>query len=117
MMQQVPFYDLDITGGFWRERQQTVIDKTVWAVYDRFKETGRIDTMDCQKHEIKPHIFWDSDVAKWIEGVAYLTKVKKEPELEKIVDHVVDLIEKNQLENGGAKFYINLHGNAKRVFL
>ena len=56
-MQQVPFYNIDSTGGFWQERQKTVIDKTVWAVYDRFKETGRIDTMDCQKHDIKPHVY------------------------------------------------------------
>ena len=35
-------------------------------------------------------------MAKWIEGVAYLTKEKKEPELEKIVDEIVDEIEKNR---------------------
>lgn len=95
-------YDkININGGFWQKKQEMLRDTTVWAVYERFKETGRFDAFACDKNApIKPHIFWDSDVAKWIEGVAYLTKVKKEIELEKIVDHVVDLIEKNQLENG-----------------
>ena len=37
--------------------------------------------------EIKPHIFWDSDVAKWVEGVAYLIQEKREPHLEKIDAH------------------------------
>ena len=92
---------IDILDGFFEKKQKMLRESTVWAVYERFKETGRFDAFACDKNApIKPHIYWDSDVAKWIEGVAYLTKVKKEPELEKIVDHVVDLIEKNQLENG-----------------
>ena len=93
MMQQVPFYNIDITGGFWQERQQTVIDKTVWAVYDRFKETGRIDTMDCQKHEIKPHIFWGSDVVKWMEGAAYILEKHPNEKLLALVNELVEMIQ------------------------
>lgn len=96
-MKRVDFSNIKITGGFWREKQDLVRDVTVKAVYDRFFETGRFDAFKCDPDaKIEPHIFWDSDVAKWIEGVAYLTKEKREPELERIVDQVVEEIEKNR---------------------
>ena len=96
-MKKIDYSNIKITGGFWREKQDLIRNTTVKAVYDRFLETGRFDAFKCDPNApIKPHIFWDSDVAKWIEGVAYLTKEKKEPELEKIVDEIVDEIEKNR---------------------
>ncbi len=107
MMQQVPFYNVDITGGFWRERQQTVIDKTVWAVYDRFKETGRIDTMDCQKHDVKPHVFWGSDVVKWMEGAAYILKKHPNEKLLQLVNELVEMIEQGTKEDGYYNSYYN----------
>ncbi len=107
MMQQVPFYNVDITGGFWRERQKTVIDKTVWAVYDRFKETGRIDTMDCQKHDVKPHVFWGSDVVKWMEGAAYILEKHPNEKLLQLVNELVEMIEQGTKEDGYYNSYYN----------
>ena len=96
-MKRIDYSKVKITGGFWREKQDMVRGVTVQAVYDRFYETGRFDAFKCDPNaKIKPHIFWDSDVAKWIEGVAYLTREKREPQLEKIVDDVVDEIEKHR---------------------
>lgn len=96
-MERIDFSNVKITGGFWRQKQNLVRDVTVQAVYDRFFETGRFDAFKCDPSaKIKPHIYWDSDVAKWIEGVAYLTREKREPQLEKIVDGVVDEIEKHR---------------------
>ncbi len=96
-MERVDFSKIKITGGFWAQKQEMVRNVTMRAVYDRFYETGRFDAFKCDPNaKIEPHIFWDSDVAKWIEGVAYLTREKREPELEKIVDEVVDEIEKNR---------------------
>ena len=64
----------------------------VHNVYNRFKETGRFDALKCDWREEmpnKPHIFWDSDVAKWIESVAYVTKLEKAPELEELADAII----------------------------
>ncbi len=107
-MQTVDFSKTRITGGFWKEKQDMLRETTVHAVYNRFKETGRFDAFRCDWQPgmlNQPHVFWDSDVAKWIEGVSYLTKIKQEPQLEKIVDDVVDLIVQNQTEEG----YYNSH--------
>lgn len=95
--------NIHITGGFWKDRQDLVRKTTIWNVYKRFKETGRFDAFKLNWKEgepNKPHIFWDSDVAKWIEGVAYLCAKNREPALEAIVDEVVDDIERGRMEDG-----------------
>ncbi len=102
-IQNIDYQKIDITGGFWKEKQELNRKTTIWNVYKRFKETGRFDAFKQQWVEgepNRPHIFWDSDVAKWIESVAYLTLKEREPELEAIVDEVVRDIEKNQWEDG-----------------
>lgn len=102
-MKNLNFSATEIKGGFWKFYSDLVRDVTVRAVRDRYTETGRIDAFSCtwrSGQPNKPHVFWDSDVAKWIEGVAYLTMVKREPELEKIVDTIADNIEKNQRADG-----------------
>ena len=110
-MRTVHFSKTDITGGFWKKKQKLIRDTTVYAVYDRFAETGRFDAFKCDWKEgmpNRPHFFWDSDVAKWIEGVAYLTMKKREPKLERIVDEVVELIDKNQGEDGYFNIYFTV---------
>ena len=111
MIKTVDFSKTDITGGFWRQKQDLVRKTTVKAVYDRFKETGRFDAFKCDWKEgmpLRPHYFWDSDVAKWIEGVAYLTQKKREPRLERLADETIDLIEKNQGEDGYFNIYFTV---------
>lgn len=106
-MQKVPFYDLKVTDGFWAERQKTVAEKTVWAVYDRFEETGRVITMDCKDHGIKPHYFWGSDVFKWLEGVAYILKQQPNDALLKKLDEIIKSIEQGVSEDGNYNSYFN----------
>lgn len=102
---------IKLTSGFWKEKQTMVRKTTIMNVYKRFKETGRFDAFKMNWKEgepNKPHIFWDSDVAKWLESVAYLTKESPEPELEAIVDEVVDDIERGQMEDGYFNIYYEL---------
>lgn len=106
--ERIPFHQVHITGGFWRHRQQINRDTTVQAVYNRFSDTHRFEALACKWHEgmpDRPHIFWDSDVAKWMEGVAYLLMEKRDEHLEKLVDHAVEDIIRNQDELG----YFNSH--------
>ena len=80
-----------VNGGFWKQKQDLVNDVTIGAVYDRFAETRRFAALRCQKdpaHPNEPHIFWDSDVAKWIESAAYLIERGPRPDLEAKVDAI-----------------------------
>lgn len=109
--------ELTLSDGFWKKRQEINRNVTARAVYERFRDTGRFDAIACNWQEgmpNRPHEYWDSDVAKWIEGVAYITARKKAPELEKIVDETVDNIEKNMLPCGYFNsYYINLDPDAR----
>ena len=65
--------NVTITGGYWKKKMDLNRKVTMNAVYDRFHESGRIDAFRCDWKEgmpNRPHIFWDSDVAKWMEGAA-----------------------------------------------
>lgn len=102
-MKSVSYKDVELKGGFLYEKQLLNENTTINVVYDRFKESGRIDAFKfdwIDGMENKPHIFWDSDVAKWMEGAAYILHKKDYPELEEKVEAIIDLIEKNQHEDG-----------------
>ena len=45
-------------------------------------------------------VFQDSDVAKWLEGVAYALEVRPDAELEERADKVIEIIEKAQQDDG-----------------
>ncbi len=97
---------VEITGGFWQKRQKLNKEVTLKAVQDRFAETNRFSAWDFSDPEKPiPHIFYDSDVAKWIEGAAFILQKERNEELEAFVDNLVDLIEKNRSEDG----YFNSH--------
>ena len=106
-MNNIGFENVNITGGFWYEKQKLNENATINAVYDRFYDTGRVDAFACKWTEgsdtIKPHYFWDSDVAKWIEGAAYILAKKDRPDLVEKIEHVIDMIEATQWDDG----YIN----------
>lgn len=111
MINKLGIANVRLTGGFWKAKQDMVRNTTVKAVYDRFCETGRFEAFKFNWKEgepHKPHIFWDSDVAKWVEGVAYLTQTKRESELERIVDELVELIEEHQDPNGYFNIYFTV---------
>ena len=100
-----------ITGGYWKDKLDLNRNVTINAVYDRFAETGRIDAFRCDWKEgmpNRPHYFWDSDVAKWMESVAYVIDAGNAPELEEKVEALIDNIEKNQGEDGYFNIYFTV---------
>ncbi len=108
---QVNFFDININKGFWHDRQKINAETSIYTIWERFKETGRFDAFKFQWKESmpnKPHIFWDSDFAKWAEAVAYIVEKRPDPELEKGVDEIVELIEKHQEPNGYFNIYFTV---------
>jgi len=102
--------NVKLTGGFWKKWRENARDKGLMSVYDRFSETGRFGALDFawkEGDENKPHIFWDSDIAKWLEAAAYLLMDKRDAALEKLVDDVVDKIEAHQREDGYFNIYFD----------
>ena len=78
------------------------------AVIEQTVATGRIAAFDLDwtpDKPFKPHIFWDSDVAKVLEGMAYLLALSPDPELENLYDSWVDKVVSAQQSDG----YLNTH--------
>lgn len=102
-MKNLSHEQVKCNGGFWRFYSDLDRHAIVKNVYNRFEETGRFAALKCNWKEDapnKPHIYWDSDVVKWIEGVAYLIEESPMPELEALVDGMIDDIASCQKENG-----------------
>lgn len=104
----VPFTDVTIHDSFWAPRRRVNREKTLVHEYRQCKETGRIDAfrLDWQPgQEPVPHIFWDSDVAKWVEAVSYTLSTDPDPELARMVEEVAALIASAGQPDG----YLNVH--------
>lgn len=110
-IKNISFMDISINNGFWNNRQQIISDTTIYAVWNRFKETGRFEAFNfnwAEGNPNKPHIFWDSDIAKWIESVAFILTKKVDKTLESTADEIIDLIQKHQDENGYFNIYFTV---------
>lgn len=63
-----------VEGGFWGQRREINRRRTLVSQHEQLVQTGRLDGVE---PTFKPgdrnahHIFWDSDIAKWMEAVAY----------------------------------------------
>ncbi len=107
-IRQIDFKDVNLSGGFLRKIEKLNEDVTINAVYDRFNEAGRVRAFSCTWKEgepDRPHIFWDSDVAKWIEGASYILAKHPDEGLTAKIESVIDDIEKNQWEDGYVNSY------------
>ncbi len=116
MNKQVNFKDINITDGFWKNRQELNENVTTKAVYNQFKST-RFKALECDWNNEKDgdiHFFWDSDVAKWIEGAAYIIEKTGNKELERLCDEAIDNIVKNQCEDGYFNSYFIVRTDEKR---
>lgn len=105
----VSYDKVDLKEGFWLDRYNLNKTVSVPAVQNRFEETGRFEGLRFThgKDSQKLHIYYDSDVAKWIESVAYL--YKKDPngmqEYVDFCDALIDSMEKHQRGDGYLNSY------------
>ena len=60
------------------------------------------------------YVFQDSDVAKWLEAVAYYLNTHIDPEMEQLADEVIDLIGEAQQPDGYLDTYYIINGLDKR---
>lgn len=102
--QPISFEKVSIEDDFWALRLAANRERGLPAVYDQLVQTGRIDAYHLNwrpdSDQPKPHIFWDSDVAKWVEGACCSLLTHPDPDLRSKVEDVVDRILSAQCEDG-----------------
>ena len=97
-----------INGGFWGPRLETVRTRTIPHLHHFLKEIGYLDAWNLNWKEgqpKKPHIFWDSDVAKWMEAAAYSLTWHPDAELEALLDTIIERMARAQAPDG----YLNTY--------
>jgi DUF1680 family protein len=108
---QLPLAAVTITSDFWSAWIDTVRTKTLPYQYQMLSSTGRIDALRGERRpaaELEPHIFWDSDVAKWIEAACYSLTTQPDSDLERDVSEVVGLLAAAQQEDGYLNTYFTV---------
>lgn len=102
--------DVDL-GGFWGKWQDAVSDSTAEILLDRCEKAGMIKAIDIDQPSpgvvipIGPwggstQMFWDSDLGKSIETIAYSLYRKPNPHLEARTDAIIDMYERLQDKDG-----------------
>lgn len=113
---QVSFLNTVFTApSFISRRRKVVYENTLLYQLNVLKTTGRYDAFKLKWHSsysdkpdvwpVPNHLFWDSDVAKWIEGACYFLQWQENPEIDAAVTELVDMIRSAQQPDG----YLNIH--------
>ena len=100
----ISYCDVVLKNGFWMDRHQLNKSVSVENVRRRFEESGRFDAMrfNFLKNGRRPHVFFDSDVAKWMEAVAYLYRADPESMAQHITlcEELINCMEQAQRPDG-----------------
>ena len=105
-LQPVPFNKVEMTSDFWRPRLETQRKTLVPFAFQRTQPgvehlKAARDFLAGKKVEgHRAHRFIDSDLYKVMEGAAYLLQLRRDPELEKTLDDLAEVIAGAQHENG-----------------
>lgn len=107
--------DLEITlsGGIWKSHAAASAEALI-TMYRVFNDSGRIAAMNCNGYEGETHIFWDSDVIKWVESVAFFLMHEHNDELYRLARGIIDNMLKNQLEDGYYNTFYQTHDITQR---
>ncbi len=100
---------IKVTDGFFKKRLDQNAKVTVKSIYHRFKETGRFDALKCVKDDKPPFVFWDSDIAKWLEATAYILSRDYDDELYCWYNQTVNDLLKNQRDDGYFNSYFQVY--------
>ena len=112
---QIRVSDIRIQDSFWSKVQNLIIDEVIpyqeRILHDEVEGAEKSHAIlnyriaaGLEKGEFYGFVFQDSDVAKWLEGVAYALAVRPDPELMRRADEVIDLIGQAQQEEEYASY-------------
>jgi hypothetical protein len=112
----VSFVDVKIEDRFWSNKIRLNRERTIPAIYKQCKDTGRIDAfrLNYKPGDPVPHVFWDSDVAKWIEAASYALANHYDENLDRLIDQTIDLVVSAQQPDGYLNTYFTVVEPEKR---
>ncbi|KAI0973871.1 hypothetical protein F4678DRAFT_389322 [Xylaria arbuscula] len=121
---QILFPQTMFTGpSLLQARRETIQQVTVKTQLRKLKETGQFQCFNLKWQPIyedksrwpsPPPVYWDSDVAKWIEGACYMLTEQYDAEIDAAVRELVQMIRDAQQDDGYIDVYFTVIEPGKR---
>ena len=118
--------DVAIAGGFWADRLRVNRERTLPHVFDQLVEFGNLVNMRLaagasgQYQAIGvmfdgPFPFLDSDVYKWLEGVAWELSRAPDADVARMADEAIEAIAAAQRDDGYLNTFVQVVAPGRRV--
>ncbi len=104
----VPLAMVNLDDDFWAPRQRLSREVTLPFQYKQLQEVGHLRALDLAwqpGEKPVPHIFWESDIAKWLEAVSYSLAKTPDAALDALADQVIAKLAAAQQPDG----YLNVY--------
>ena len=122
----VAFTAVELKDRLWAPRQRAVRERTVPFLYGQMEKIGTIEALDVTKppgplafpyrknNTSTSVMYWDSDIAKWIETASYTLATHPDPALDALIDEVVARIARAQEPDGYFNSFFQRREPAKK---
>ena len=122
----VAFTAVELKDRLWAPRQRAVRERTVPFLYGQMVKIGTIEALDVTKppgplafpyrknNTSTSVMYWDSDIAKWIETASYTLATHPDPALDALIDDVVARIARAQEPDGYFNSFFQRREPAKK---
>ncbi|HEU4901428.1 MAG TPA: glycoside hydrolase family 127 protein [Flavisolibacter sp.] len=104
-IQPVSFTAVRLKDAFWRSRLETNAKVTIPYILQKCRETGRVDNFlaaagKVKKEKLTDFPFDDTDLYKVLEGASYSLQERYDPELDRQMDTLIQIIGDAQEKDG-----------------
>ncbi len=113
-LRDIPVHAVTIQSGFWAQRRETNVDKSIPSMHDLLEANGRMNNFrrlagKSSAAQSGP-VYSDSDVYKWIEAAGFVLQSGDRPQLRATVEQMVDEIVAVQEPSGYLNtYYVDAH--------
>jgi DUF1680 family protein len=108
-LRDIPVHAVTISGGFWAQRREINVTKSIPSMHDLLEANGRMNNFrrlvgKSEAAQIGP-VFSDSDIYKWTEAVGFVLQSGDRAELRAVADKIIDQVVAVQEPSG----YLNTY--------
>jgi DUF1680 family protein len=120
------FTAVELADRLWAPRQLVVRERTVPFLYQQMDKIGTIEALDVTRppgplafpyrrnNTSTSVMYWDSDIAKWIETASYTLATHPDPALDALIDDIVARIAAAQEPDGYFNSFFQRREPAKK---
>jgi DUF1680 family protein len=93
-LRNIPVHAVTIGSGFWGQRRETNVTKSIPSMHDLLEANGRMTNFrrlaDKSKGAQRGPVFSDSDIYKWTEAVGFALQSGDRPQMRSLAEKFID---------------------------